>query len=133
MVCVCVCLNYEGKCYHIARKYSIFSKLTVVICKQHSAVEHCIENVGSQVHQWRHSSSTWETGLDYMWAMHFFRSSIVVHHAGLRSVCHHTLRELGKSLEIETHKETESETQVILNARNAPQECPLYCIQGQLI
>ena len=70
-VCLCVCLNYEEKCYHIARKCSIFSKLTIVICKQYSAVEYCLENVVSQVHQWRCSSGTWETGLDYMLSLHF--------------------------------------------------------------
>ena len=45
---------------------------------------------------------------------------------------HHTVREPGKELEIETHKDTETETWVILET-GMPQEYPLYCVQGQLI
>ena len=56
----------------------------------------------------------------------------VVHHACLRSMRYHTVHEPGKGLEIETHKDTQTKTQVILET-GMPQECPLYCVQGQLI
>lgn len=55
-----------------------------------------------------------------------------VHHAHLRFMCYHTVREPGKRLEIQTHKDSQTETRVILDAR-MPQECLLYCVQGQLI
>ena len=70
----------------------------------------------------------------------------VAHDASLCSVCHHTVCELGKGLEIETHKDSQRrtetghplcrnasrETRVTFEARML-QECPLYCVQGQLI
>ena len=56
----------------------------------------------------------------------------VGHRGCLRSMRYHTVCELGKGLEIETHKDTQTETWVILET-GMLQECPLYCVQGQLI
>lgn len=55
--------------------------------------------------------------------------TFAAHYVCLCSVRHHTVCEPGKGLEIETHKDTETETQAIPDAKT-PQECPLYCVQG---
>ena len=57
----------------------------------------------------------------------------VAHHAYLCAMRCHTVRELGKGLEIETHRLTdrETETRVILDARN-PKNAPFIASRGSL-